>query len=461
MTVRQKLVMLITIAGFVPTFIFSIIIFFEMLEQPFQIIDHNLYDMGVQSLKIILRDKRPNSDINVLFTDNRLWLEVRKNESGKLIFRSKLASLVPLRKHISFIKNIINVRLPKRVADLNQDRNNEVTFYVKNFIFSYNNKDWAIKIAYPMERLQEEIWDIVIGISSGLLLSLIILISVSYFVAGLILKPVIKMDSKIKFITEKNLHKRLDVKFPMDEFDKLSYTLNNLFERLELSFINQKQLLADASHELKTPITMMRFAVEELKNSELCEDDEIYDKNIERLNLLNLRMDQLIKNILDLSALEKGDNIMTKDIDLVEIIVDLIEDYSILGASDNIEIISFLPSKLIYTGDPEKLRRAFSNLLDNALKYNLVNGYIKISGVKTSSMIKISIENSGKGIPGDELEKIFMQFYRVEKSRAKEHGGSGLGLSIVKKIIENHGGRIFLKSELGKVITFIELPVDG
>lgn len=157
-------------------------------------------------------------------------------------------------------------------------------------------------------------------------------------------------------------------------------------------------------------------------------------------------MSRLVKNLLDLSALELQETISTDRFDLAKLVRSILEDYEDVFAARKIEVTGGIPQKLLMRGDPEKLQRMLINLVDNAVKYNHEGGSIRINASGDRD-IELSLSNTGSGIPPEDLAHVFEKFYRVEKSRSPQFGGAGLGLTIVNRIVELHGGRIRIKSE--------------
>ena len=173
---------------------------------------------------------------------------------------------------------------------------------------------------------------------------------------------------------KKNLDQRIPRGEGHDEFSELAETINRMLDRLQYSFVNQKNFLFDTSHELKTPLTTIRLAVDELcaydgKNFSLLARD-----NLLRLKNQVLRMERLVKDLLNLSSLETMAYIDLKPVQITEILSSLEEEYKLIADAHKIKIDTSLPEKLIVPGDREKLYRAFSNILDNAIKYNIDGG---------------------------------------------------------------------------------------
>jgi two-component system, OmpR family, sensor kinase len=278
--------------------------------------------------------------------------------------------------------------------------------------------------------------------------------------AGFILKPIRAINDEARDISEKHLDRRMPITGGRDEFNALAQTLNKVFDRLQNAFQRQKRLLADASHELKTPLTMMRLDLDKLRFAGDETQCDLHVQSHERMIEQVLRMERLVKSLLDLSALEMVSAAGKDPIDLVEILSALIADYRLLAKQRNIQIEVNLPDRLEVIADAEKLNRAFSNILDNAVKYNKDGGQIEVDGDPSDGSLTITISNTGPGVSESEIPKVFDQFYRVEQSRSLRYGGSGLGLSIVRRIVELHGGNIEFNSQPGGLTqVIVRLPL--
>ncbi|MCD8569433.1 MAG: HAMP domain-containing histidine kinase, partial [Geovibrio sp.] len=153
------------------------------------------------------------------------------------------------------------------------------------------------------------------------------------------------------------------------------------------------------------------------------------------------------------SSLELDSSIAAETVDLKKILEQLKEDYSLFTCERGISLSSGYSGNMTMKGDYEKLFRAFSNLLDNAVKYSDDSGVIRITAIRTDETIEIKVFNTGAGIPPESLDKVFEQFYRVEESRSSKYGGSGLGLAIVKRIAELHKGEVKIESAYGESVT--------
>jgi two-component system OmpR family sensor kinase len=176
--------------------------------------------------------------------------------------------------------------------------------------------------------------------------------------------------------------------------------------------------------------------------------DSLYQQLVSQGNIV-LRMEQLVKKLLALSVLELRNTIEREEVDLPHLLRSVVEDFSLIVAERKIRMEVRLPESLHLWADKDELRRMLINVLDNAVKYNVEGGQIEFEATEDRDGAHLVIFNTGCGIPQDELERVFEQFYRVEKSRALQYGGSGLGLAIVKEIVRLHGGKVTMESMPG------------
>jgi signal transduction histidine kinase len=311
-----------------------------------------------------------------------------------------------------------------------------------------------------MEKLEDEIWELVFGIAAGLIFSALALIAISRFTAGKILQPIGRMKDLTQDISEKNLGQRIPPGEGRDEFSELARTINRMLDRLQYSFVKQRDFLFDTSHELKTPLATMRLAVDEICTSDGENLPPFVSDNLLRLKNQVLRMERLVKDLLNLSSLETLVGIDPKPVQITELLSSLAEEYKFLADAQNIKMDIRIPKGLVIQGDGEKLHRAFSNILDNAVKYNVDGGRIELTCDQSAAELTVTVANTGPGVAEAEIPNVFDQFYRVEKSRSIPSGGSGLGLTIVKRIVELHGGAVKFESRQGDcTLVTVSLPV--
>jgi heavy metal sensor kinase len=272
------------------------------------------------------------------------------------------------------------------------------------------------------------------------------------------LAPVGYIASKARSITSTNLDERLATRGTDDEMDDLIRTINEMIARLENSFKRVAEFTADASHELKTPICALRGEAEVLLSKK--RPVEEYQEGL--ANFID-RFDQLNRMINDLILLSKCDSSQV-ELKMTLLRLDLVAQdignlFKILAEQKGIDLRMGRIQEVTIVGDKVRLQQLFTNLIDNAIKYTS-EGSIRITVEKDEKNAVVKVVDTGIGIPPAEQENIFKRFYRVDKSRSKEGGGVGLGLSIVEWIVHAHRGRIEVDSELNRGSTFtVYLPI--
>ena len=222
----------------------------------------------------------------------------------------------------------------------------------------------------------------------------------------------------------------------------------------------RREFVANVSHELKTPLTSIKGFVETLMEGAIS-DSENSLKFLKIIQQHTERLDNLVNDLLELSSIETGELPMNfEKIKLKELIDHIAASFADeLSRKNQLLKISVIPEDLEAWIDEEKMQRVLSNLLDNAHKYTSSGGQIEISATQELDRIKIEVSDTGEGIPGEHLPRIFERFYRVDKARSRQLGGTGLGLAIVKHIVLAHGGEISVESKVGVGTKFsIYLP---
>ncbi|MCR4290564.1 MAG: heavy metal sensor histidine kinase, partial [Candidatus Scalindua sp.] len=272
------------------------------------------------------------------------------------------------------------------------------------------------------------------------------------------LSPIAKMTETARQITGSDLKRRIFYSHTGDELDELANTINMMLERIENSFSRIVQFTSDVSHELRTPVAALKTGTEVMLSRQRTAGE--YRDLLEHNLIVLERMVKIISDLLELSRSDSGQNILhLKPFKLGNMLKDLQKTFRPVSDSKNIlSPINEIPNVQI-NGDETMLRRVFSNLLDNAIKYTPPGGRVYISLEDRNDDVVVSITDTGVGIAEYNLEKIFDRCFRVDTSRSGEAGGSGLGLNISKAIVELHKGRIEVKSDLGVGSTFgVVLP---
>ena len=316
-----------------------------------------------------------------------------------------------------------------------------------------------VQVGTSLDSVHETLKNLNIFLITAVPLVLLIAALMGRFMARRALKPVSKIIQTAREVGGGvDLSKRIPVPEVRDELGQLATTFNDMMDRLESSFAQVRQFSSDASHELRTPLTVLQGQNELVLNKErdAKEYQEVISSNLEEINYMS-------KVLEDLFILSRSDEnqiqLECKPLNLREVIDEIFGHAGALADEKNIKIsIAFLEPVQI-NGDAVRLRQMVWNILHNAIKYTQPGGQIKISLEDKEDSAFLTIQDTGIGIPEEHLPNIFNRFFRVDKSRSREDGGSGLGLSICKHIVEAHRGQINVESQLGKGTKFkIRLP---
>lgn len=460
MKARLKITLWTSSFALLVAIIFSGFVFYELMEQPFRLIDRELRD--IRDLASQQIESSSNASQPTEITEHpyvRYWIKIKEKE-GKSLLQTPLVQHVDIPSRIDdtfyFIKR--NIALENLwIAEEDKDElddiiGNKVYFRVLNEVRTINNRDYSFIVAKPIPILVQEGIELIIEIISGILLCTILSVLASYYLAGQILKPLTKINKLVREISDVSLHKRLPIDNNRDELQTLSLSLNTMFDRLQNSFERQKEYIGNASHELKSPLTILMLGHEKILSESLDETVRLgLEKQLDTLR----RLSKLVRNLLEISRLEQHDSINRKLFDLKPLILHTVEEFEDVLDEKEIQLHLQLQSIDLFA-DSDKILQMVINLLDNAIKYNLPsNGQIWLALDKVGENIELSISNTGVTIPKDSLVKIFEQFYRVEQSRSTMFGGAGLGLSIVNQILIIHQATIEVTSDHTGLTTFL------
>jgi len=251
-----------------------------------------------------------------------------------------------------------------------------------------------------------------------------------------------------------DIQKRIPVnpKGKEDELYHLSVTLNAMLDNIENLITKEKQFTSDASHELRTPISVVLSQGEYLLEiAETEKERELAQNIVDKAK----QMSRLVSSLLLLSRIDQNRQKLTKNEVDLKVLVDVaIESTKALADGKNINVNANIEENLTICADETLMLSVITNLISNAVKYGKESGTVWISGVREGSVVTLAVKDDGIGITKENLEKIWDRFYRVDDVRNDEYGSSGLGLSMVKSIVELHGGTISAESELGKGTEF-------
>jgi len=461
--IRYKITLWIAGAGVLASFVFSVFVLWEMAEQPYRLIDQDLETMAGTVVRFVETTAAQSKDAvrkDFPFDTGQYWIKIFDSRLN-VLYRSELTRYTDLPLRDENRPYMVERIIPLEGINLDQDSKNEVAFRVKTFNNRLRDQPCKVLIGKPVEKLEEEITDLARDIAIGLSATTLFLIVLSYYIAGKILTPITAINRMARNINDRSLDQRIPLGKSKDELYELSESLNHMFDRLQYSFAMQKQFIADASHELKSPITLLSLFMEDAIH--LKELPETFRFRLIRQNDILQRMRRLVKNLLDLSALEIKESMDFKELNLFELAKSVQEDFVEVSAARHIDLVIHIAEGLRIMGERDSLQRVLINLVENAIKYNVDGGKIDITAEAKQDKVYLSVFNTGSGIPEEDIHRVFEQFYRVEKSRSAQYGGSGLGLTIVKRIIELHRGNIAIESEpeaWTRVNIFLPIPTN-
>jgi len=282
----------------------------------------------------------------------------------------------------------------------------------------------------------------------------------TYIVSQILSRPLVQMERATRRIAKGDWETRVDVR-TSDEIGNLGIAINDLARDLQHYQDTRQEFFANISHELRTPITYLEGYARVLSD-ELYETEEEKKQYLTIIHQEALRLDHLINDLFELSKIEEGELSLSLDwVDLTDIVRNSVKKVQ-LKAKEKGLLLSCEAAEqapLVYA-DALRMEQVVLNILENAVRYT-AKGAIHIRLIKGKNTNQILVEDTGMGIPADELPYIFDRFYRVEKSRSREFGGTGLGLAIVKKLVELQGGTIEAFSRIGVGTRFvITLPTE-
>jgi len=291
----------------------------------------------------------------------------------------------------------------------------------------------------------------------GLLISLIVVGLVGLLVSSVAgaalarraMRPVEQItQAALEIYRTEDLDRRVTVQ-SNDEVARLASAFNEMLDRLSGLFKMQQRLVADVSHEMRTPLTVIRGNVDLLRMG--CADTD----SLDAIAGESERMARMVSNLLLLSQADAGTLPMQfQPTDLSPLVNDVARSGAIV-ADGKLRVQSEVSGELMVNGDADRIKQVLLNLVDNAIKHTPDGGTVKITGASADAgLVLLSVSDTGAGIPAEDLPHVFERFYRVDKSRSREHGGAGLGLAIAKSIIEAHGGDIEVQSAAGIGTTF-------
>ncbi len=366
------------------------------------------------------------SEINIIIT----------NPSGKQISSSN-KTLKGLPGPSSGIGNIIVFE--------SHDRH----FIVENTRITENNRLVGyLQVSYDMHSEYRFIKLLLVFMAFADFLGVAFAILTGFLLSRRALKPIDALTVTARKISSSDLSRRVEVGPADDELSRLAVTFNEMIERLQTSFEKQNRFVSDASHELRTPIAVIK-GYADLIDQWAKDDPKVLEESVAAIRKEANGMTALVEQLLFLA---RGDSEKLKpkkeNFPASGLLHEVVEESRLVAPNRCFEETA--PENLQIYADRKLMKQALRALVDNAVKYTLENGTIRLAASEDGSGVKISVTDTGIGIPENELPKIFDRFYRVDEDRSREKGGSGLGLSIVKWIVDVNGGNITVESAKGE-----------
>ncbi len=400
---------------------------------------------------------------NLILSDTQKYLATPQSlEQVKQKYDVRLL-LFDSKRNIVFDTNLNDPKIPYprrnilgRNAQTARDTNGVMWLYT----FQRLSKDRVLVVAAPRPRVpvlnvfaDEFLFPIIEGGAIALLLSLILAYAISRWVADPLQQVVHAAQTypsdEMKTLSPRGPH----------EVQDLTRAFNSMIARVESSQRSQRDFVANVSHELKTPLTSIQGFAQALL-------DETADTPAARQQAAQIiyseagRMHRMALDLLDLARLEAGTaDLKMSAVDVKALLQNIVDKFTPQAQRASIHLQLNIPWNLpTLIGDGDRLAQVFTNLMDNALKFTPANGQVTLAAASAGAEMEISITDSGAGVPNEALPRLFDRFYQVDPSRAGGEGhGAGLGLAIVREIVEAHNGRISVRSQVGHGTTFVIL----
>ena len=432
--------------------LFGVIAYYAMRGSILETVDENLHDQ-IQGVRELIARESGKADLaRDLAQDEEIragsdLLQV-SDSAGNWIYRSRtMAQFGPAAPG-------------EARTSITTEQPDGVPLRVLTLAVEAAGKTYIAQLAYPLDDFYEALdrFRRVLFLSSPILL--LLASAGGYWLSRRALGPVDQVTREARNISAQNLSSRLLVPRTGDELQRLTETLNGMLERLEQAFRRITQFTADASHELRTPVALMRTRAEVVLRRSRSEEE--YRESLRQILEDLQRTSSLIENLMLLARADSGAEALERArINMVENVDEACLEARALAETKEISLHADLPEFPVWiNGDANSLRRLFLILLDNAVKYTAPQGRIAVSLSSSDGCAVAEVRDTGIGIAAQDLPHIFERFFRADRARSRQTGGAGLGLSIGKWIAEAHGGTISAQSKPGEGSVFqVRIPL--
>ena len=307
----------------------------------------------------------------------------------------------------------------------------------------FRDQELTLHVGADLKDIEQLGWEIARSLVIVIPIVLLLIAVGSWWLGSIALTPIENIRRAAEHITAERLDERIPSQGPTDEIGRLIDVLNATFERLQGSFEQAARFSADASHQLKTPIAVLRAGIEEILAQPGLSDEQ--RERVTDLLQQTRRLNSVAENLLLLSRADTGRlALRATDFDLCKLLEGSVEDARILGAGSSLQIEVKMPESLPMNGDREMISLTLQNLVENAVKYNRSGGKIRVTVEKRDHLVEVRVGNNGPTIPPERTLHVFERFYRARGN--EQTPGHGLGLSIARELARAHGGDLTLVS---------------
>jgi heavy metal sensor kinase len=318
--------------------------------------------------------------------------------------------------------------------------------------------DYMILIAGTLDQLGRQQYLLARALLMATPLVVLATAGVSWWVASSALRPVTIMAAQAEAITVRSPAWRLDAPAVPDELGKLAGAFNRLLSRLETASQTQRQFMADASHELRTPVSVIQTAAEVTLERQVREDWE-YREALTIVNEQSMRLSRMVEDMLVLARADAGGyRLIRRPLYVDEIVAECVRALSVVAAIHDVQLVTTLQPDVSVNADDGLLRQLVTNLLDNAVQYTPPGGSVTVAVKSDTVSATIAVSDTGPGIPPADRERVFERFVRLDPARSAT-SGAGLGLPIARWIVEQHEGTLTVEQNaFGGCVFVVRLP---
>ena len=431
------------------------IIFLKTYYREFRL---NKLENSVKKVLNSFHDSNYEDLLDDISLEDEICIEVVNNNMTKylsVIYNKGCMGAETSIENSYYKKDFINSNLSKKVYTLINPR-----FKNKTIIYGIklDDSNYAF-VSASLEPIDTTITVLKNQFIYVTMLVIILSLIVSYFVSRKISSGVIKINREAKKLSKGNFDVKFDTDQPILELSELAKTLEYTKDELSKTENLRRELLANVSHDLKTPLTMIKAYAEMVR-------DVTYKDDTKRTKDLNIiieetdRLNVLVNDILELSKIQPGTQKLTiEQFDLEKFVKNIIKRYDIMSENKKYKFKVSINKNIIVSADRKRIEQVMYNLINNAINYTGDDKKIIISALELENTVRIEVKDTGKGIDKEELENIWDKYYKIDKTHSREQVGSGVGLSIVKNILINHNCNYGVESIKGNgTIFYFELP---